>query len=92
MSEIKAVTMDMNASFNKVINKYLPNARIVYDRYHITASFTRDVLSCIRLKEAKEHKKKALEIKKLIKSEKDKNKKKDYKLFERKKKENNTNP
>lgn len=87
LSEIKAVAMDMNASFNKVVNKYLPNARIVYDRYHITASFTRDVLSYVRLKEAKEHKKKALEIKKLIKSEKDKNKKKDYKLQEEKERE-----
>ena len=39
LSEVEAVAMDMNASYNKLEEQYLPNAAIVYDRYHMQAQF-----------------------------------------------------
>ena len=35
MSEVMAVAMDMNASYHILVRKHLPNAEIVYDRYHM---------------------------------------------------------
>ena len=39
LSEVIAVAMSMNASCNKLITKYLPNAEIVYDRFHMQAQY-----------------------------------------------------
>jgi transposase len=44
LSSVKAVAMDMNASYNTLVKQYLPQAEIVYDRYHVQAQFGRDVL------------------------------------------------
>ena len=35
LSEVEAVAMDMNASYNLLVAEHLPKARIVYDRYHM---------------------------------------------------------
>ncbi len=35
LSRLKAVAMDMNASFNRLFQKYCPKVPIVYDRYHM---------------------------------------------------------
>jgi len=59
LSQVKAVAMDMNASYNRLVQKYLPNAAIVYDRYHVQAQFGRDVLGQVRLEEARRHKENA---------------------------------
>ena len=59
LSEVKAVAMDMNAAYNRVVTEHLPKAEIVYDRYHFQADFGKNVLGCIRLDEAREHKAKA---------------------------------
>lgn len=56
LSCVKAVAMDMNASYNALVKEYLPHAEIVYDRYHVQAQFGRDVLGKIRLDMARAHK------------------------------------
>lgn len=59
LSDVKAIAMDMNASYNQLVEKYLPHVAIVYDRYHMQAQFGKDVLGSVRLEEAKEHQTKA---------------------------------
>lgn len=59
LSEVKAVAMDMNASYNTLVHRFLPHAEIVYDRYHVQAQYGRDVLGQVRLEAAKCHKEKA---------------------------------
>ena len=59
LSAVIAVAMDMNASYNKLVTKHLPNAQIVYDRFHMQSQFGRDVLGVVRLDEARRHKAKA---------------------------------
>ncbi|WP_449074187.1 transposase [Ruminococcus sp.] len=43
----------MDASYNKLVTKHLPKARIVYVRFHMQLQFGRDVLSAVRLDEAR---------------------------------------
>ena len=56
LSTVMAVAMDMNASYNTLVEKYLPDAKIVYDRYHMQAQFGKEVLGVVRLEEARKHK------------------------------------
>lgn len=72
LSEVIAVAMDMNASYNKLVEKYLPQAQIVYDRYHMQAQFGRDVLGVVRLNEARKHNEHSKEILSEISEETDK--------------------
>lgn len=37
LDQVQAVAMNMNASYNLLVKKYLPQAEIVYDRYHMQA-------------------------------------------------------
>ena len=62
LSAVIAVAMDMNASYNKLVTKHLPNAQIVYDRFHMQSQYGRDVLGVVRLDEARKHKAKSKEI------------------------------
>ena len=62
LSAVIAVAMDMNASYNKLVTKHLPKARIVYDWFHMQSQFGRDVLGVVRLDEARRHKAKEKEI------------------------------
>ena len=62
LSEVKAVAMDMNASYNTLVRRYLPWAEIVYDRYHVQAQYSRDVLGQVRLEAARRHKEKSKEL------------------------------
>lgn len=62
LSEVKAVAMDMNASYNTLVRQHLPKAEIVYDRYHVQAQYGRDVLGQVRLEAAKSHKDKAKDL------------------------------
>ena len=62
LSEVIAVAMDMNASYNKLVTQHLPHAQIVYDRFHMQSQFGRDVLGVVRLDEARRHKVKSKEI------------------------------
>lgn len=62
LTDVKAVAMDMNASYNALVERYLPYAEIVYDRYHMQAQYGKDVLGAVRLQEAREHQNFAKEI------------------------------
>ena len=53
LSAVIMVAMDMNASYNKLVTKHLPKARIVYDRFHMQSQFGRDVLGAVRLDKAR---------------------------------------
>ena len=56
LADVQAIAMDMNASYNILVKEYLPNAEIVYDRYHMQAQYGKDVLGVVRLNEARKHK------------------------------------
>lgn len=62
LSEVKAVAMDMNASYNILVERHLPHAEIVYDRYHMQAQFGKDVLGVVRLQEARAHRQQSKEL------------------------------
>ena len=79
LSEVIAVAMDMNASYNKLVTKYLPHAQIVYDRFHMQSQFGRDVLGVVRLDEARKHKARSKEILADINNDTDKETKKQIK-------------
>ena len=72
LSEVEAVAMDMNASYNRLVEQYLPHAAIVYDRYHMQAQFGKDVLGSVRLEEARRHQKLAKDIESRITDDMDK--------------------
>ena len=76
LSEVKAVVMDMNASYNNLVTEYMPSAAIVYDRYHMQAQYGKDVLGSVRLAEAKKHQIHAKEIDDTIVGQTDRNTKK----------------
>ena len=63
LSEVEAVAMDMNASYNALISEHMPWAEIVYDRYHMQAQFGKDVLGAVRLDEARKHRDNAKQLK-----------------------------
>lgn len=62
LSEVEAVAMDMNASYNILVQQHLPKAEIVYDRYHMQAQFGKDVLGVVRLLEANAHRQQSIEL------------------------------
>ena len=63
LTNVIAVAMDMNASYHLLVEKHLPWAQIVYDRYHMQAQFGKDVLGVVRLAEAKAHRERSLAVK-----------------------------
>lgn len=77
LSEVEAVAMDMNASYNRLVEQYMPHAAIVYDRYHMQAQFGKDVLGSVRLEEARRHQKLAKDIESRITEDMDKSEIKD---------------
>ena len=79
LSEVKAVAMDMNASYHILFEEHLPQAKIVYDRYHMQAQYGKDVLGSVRLEEAKEHQKKSHEYRDALLRETDPRKRKELK-------------
>lgn len=79
LSDVIAVAMDMNASYNILVEKRLPQAQIVYDRYHMQAQFGKEVLGVVRLEEAKKHKTAANDILADFNEETDKDKRAELK-------------
>lgn len=71
LSEVKAFAMDMNASYNMLVEKHMPDVEIVYDRYHMQAQFGKDVLGAVRLAEARRHREIAAGIEAEAKDEHD---------------------
>lgn len=62
LSDVAAVAMDMNASYNILFTEKLPKAVIVYDRYHMQAQYGKEVLGAVRLQEARKHQDEAKSI------------------------------
>ena len=79
LSNVKAIAMDMNASYHNLVQKYLPGVEIVYDRYHMQAQFGKDVLGSVRLEEAKEHREKSIQLKEQLNEVSDPEKKQELK-------------
>lgn len=50
--QIKAVVMDMNASFEQEVALHCPQAEIVYDLFHVVAKYGREVVDRVRVDEA----------------------------------------
>lgn len=71
LSEVKAVAMDMHASYNNLVKEYLPYADIVYDRYHMLSNYGRSVLSKVRIEEANIHRQNAENLQALRAAETD---------------------
>ncbi|QGT77397.1 ISL3 family transposase [Guyparkeria halophila] len=51
--QIEAVAMDMNTAFDLEVQAHCPNARIVYDLFHVVAKFGREVIDRVRVDQAK---------------------------------------
>ena len=68
ITDVMAVAMDMNASYYLLFQEKLPQAQIVFDRYHMQAQFGKDVLGVVRLNEARKHNAQAKELKKSLSS------------------------
>ncbi len=49
---LKAVGMDMNASYELEVRKHCPQAAIVYDLFHVVAKYSREVIDRVRVDEA----------------------------------------
>ena len=62
IANVKAVAMDMNASYHLLVKEYLPEAKIVYDRYHMQTQYGKEVLGVVRLEEARKHKAQSVQM------------------------------
>lgn len=49
---LKAVVMDMNASYEQEIREHASQAQIVYDLFHVVAKYGREVIDRVRVDEA----------------------------------------
>jgi transposase len=49
---LKAVVMDMNASYEQEVRLHAPHAAVVYDLFHVVAKFGREVIDRVRVDEA----------------------------------------
>jgi transposase len=49
---IEAVAMDMNTAFDLEVKKHCPQARVVYDLFHVIAKYGREVIDRVRVDEA----------------------------------------
>ncbi|HEX9073507.1 MAG TPA: ISL3 family transposase [Pseudolabrys sp.] len=50
---LKAVAMDMNGAYEAEVKSQCPQARIVYDRFHVVAKYGHEVIDAVRTAEAK---------------------------------------
>ena len=50
---IQAVAMDMNGAYEAEVKAHCPQARIVYDLFHVVAKYGREVIDKVRTAEAK---------------------------------------
>lgn len=50
--QLKAVVMDMSAAYGEEVRARCPNARIVYDLFHVIAKYGREVIDRVRVDEA----------------------------------------
>lgn len=50
--QIEAVAMDMNTAMDLEVQAHCPNARIIYDLFHVVAKFGREVIDRVRVDQA----------------------------------------
>lgn len=50
--QIEAVAMDMNTAMDLEVQHHCPNARVVYDLFHVVAKFGREVIDRVRVDQA----------------------------------------
>lgn len=48
-ARIEAVAMDMNTAFDLEVRQHCPNARVIYDLFHVIAKYGREVISRVRV-------------------------------------------
>lgn len=51
-ANIEAVAMDMNTAFDLEVQQHCPQARVVYDLFHVIAKYGREVIDRVRVDEA----------------------------------------
>ncbi|EJM24683.1 transposase family protein [Pseudomonas sp. GM21] len=51
-AQIEAVAMDMNTAFDLEVRQHCPNARVIYDLFHVVAKYGREVIDRVRVDEA----------------------------------------
>ena len=51
-ARIEAVAMDMNTAFDLEVRQHCPNARVIYDLFHVVAKYGREVIDRVRVDEA----------------------------------------
>ena len=51
---LKAVAMDMNAAYEAEVKAQCPQAKIIYDLFHVVAKYGREVIDKVRIAEAKQ--------------------------------------
>lgn len=51
-SQIEAVAMDMNTAMDLEVKRHCPQARVVYDLFHVVAKFGREVVDRVRVDQA----------------------------------------
>ncbi|PTO57464.1 ISL3 family transposase, partial [Vibrio splendidus] len=51
-NNIEAVAMDMNTAFDLEVQAHCPNAKVVYDLFHVVAKFGREVMDRVRVDQA----------------------------------------
>lgn len=51
-AQIEAVAMDMNTAMDLEVQHHCPNARVVYDLFHVVAKFGREVVDRVRVDQA----------------------------------------
>src|SRR5690606_29212785 len=50
--QIEAVAMDMNTAMDLEVQHHCPQARVVYDLFHVVAKFGREVIDRVRVDQA----------------------------------------
>jgi len=50
--QIEAVAMDMNTAFDREVQKHCPQAKVVYDLFHVIAKYGREVVDRVRVDQA----------------------------------------
>lgn len=48
-AQVQAVAMDMNTAYDLEVRQHCPNARVIYDLFHVIAKYGREVVSRVRV-------------------------------------------
>lgn len=51
-AQLQAVVMDMNTAYEQEVRSHAPQARLVYDLFHVVAKYGREVIDRVRVDEA----------------------------------------